>query len=801
MNNILNAVVLSSILIISVMALRIILKNKLTAGVLSLLWAMVLLRLLVPFSIESPVNIGTSLAKMFETNEQAPQDEAQVQADEYTLTETENYSIGETYDTEDFEALYSGNDIAEEPSKFGAFIKNIDYYALAVSLWFTAAFAIVALNGLKLLLFSMRIKGKAADESLKRVLETAREKIGYEGQAALIKSGAADMPAAYGLLRPKIVIPNSMAESMDENQLTLIVMHELMHIKKGDILLNYLWLIAKAIHWFNPLVWIAYRLYITDMEIACDYYAAKNLSHDDKLSYTQSLLDAARIIQKGSKCQNPAVLAFSQERTKLRRRIMNILQPETQNSKQTILIVILILALTLGCFTTACVSHAEQGAEISNEHPGITPTPFPIGVDENGETMYATAYPNDYVTPQVLPDTLTDPWIKTRAIDGFMLTVNMSLSSFSYTMEYFMYTAQMDNAAFDEDFAKNAAQYLLGDTYYSNVDTKDDISAEIAGIESLAGQRVLTAYQQLKVDSAIALLNIAHQSAPEDNAEAAVEFTQSGTQQNLSIKSYDSEGSIERFIIKNEGSEGKYFYYSRGMENEHFVQLKDGIPDTDEAWDEFDKYYDKAKEVVEALTDVNMRAKTTYGAICPEFISMDEASDYEYPGCYAFYFTPIVESKSMLFGIHAIGSDQFQELAGEFDPHLTSYLKVVVDDSGVREILWTDRYEIISTELINQAPLALADAVEIFQEEIFNTDIWYEENVNGGTVYIKGVSYGMVFAVDADGTYKAIPAYGFEGYETLDTYDGTYMEKYSDEGSVYFMLISAIDGSVIDFYD
>ncbi len=90
-------------------------------------------------------------------------------------------------------------------------------------------------------------------------------------------STAVNSPLSYGIISPKIILPDI---KLNDKQLEHIVVHELIHHKHRDILLNYILCIINALYWFNPFIYIAFNKIRLDMEIYCDYTAIKHTGNN-----------------------------------------------------------------------------------------------------------------------------------------------------------------------------------------------------------------------------------------------------------------------------------------------------------------------------------------------------------------------------------------------------------------------------------------------------------------------------------------------------------------------------------------
>ena len=73
-----------------------------------------------------------------------------------------------------------------------------------------------------------------------------------------------------GAARPKILLPRALVESSTQDEMRYYLLHEMLHIRGGDIWISWLWAVGLAVHWFNPLLWWAGVRMANDRELACD---------------------------------------------------------------------------------------------------------------------------------------------------------------------------------------------------------------------------------------------------------------------------------------------------------------------------------------------------------------------------------------------------------------------------------------------------------------------------------------------------------------------------------------------------
>lgn len=129
----------------------------------------------------------------------------------------------------------------------------------------------------------------------------------------LYVSEKVDTPAVFGIVRPMIVLPDSMMDSDNH----FVVLHERAHIRRMDNLWRMIAFMITAIHWFNPLSWVFLRCYLTDLELSCDESVLSRCNEDEKRAYAHTILDFAQ-------SRNIFVSAFGSASVRLRlKRIMD----------------------------------------------------------------------------------------------------------------------------------------------------------------------------------------------------------------------------------------------------------------------------------------------------------------------------------------------------------------------------------------------------------------------------------------------------------------------------------------------
>ena len=162
-------------------------------------------------------------------------------------------------------------------------------------------------------------------------------------------------PFVMGFIRPKIYLPSALSEQEQR----YIILHEQHHICRGDHIIKALAFIALCIHWFNPLVWVAFVLSSKDMEMSCDEAVVKKLGEGIRADYSASLLSLAT----GRRIIAGTPLAFGEGDTKSR--IKNMLswkKPKTW----------IVLVALLACVVTIVFCAANPQKDVKGENGMIT---------------------------------------------------------------------------------------------------------------------------------------------------------------------------------------------------------------------------------------------------------------------------------------------------------------------------------------------------------------------------------------------------------------------------------------------
>ncbi|MCK5130485.1 MAG: hypothetical protein KAQ68_11570 [Clostridiales bacterium] len=399
----------SSIVIIGVLFIRGLFAKRLHILFLSLLWLIVLARLILPVTIKSPINLDNflgsnnvsdqqSIAIIEDTQNSDLAVEDNIISD-YTYSDEKTYFI-DNINNQSAEVTNNDTQMQNPKPSFISIVKSVFktinksdmLLKIIITMWLCGAWITFLRNFFVIYDFSKKVKHSSEVKSARILKDLAKGKkiLAISKVVKICECEFIDTPVTYGLLSPKILIPKNFHLTIDDSKMLLILLHELSHVKNHDILKNYIWLFARVIYWFNPLVTIAYRKYLEDIEYISDNAVIKNIDEQKLLDYTQSLLDSLKFSNNYTKV--PCAISFCKSKSSLRKRVEIMLNPMKKSKLIGTMTTIICLILCIACFTTACIGKNDISA-IAAEQPQNTEQSTANSNDTLSGTLAATPIP------------------------------------------------------------------------------------------------------------------------------------------------------------------------------------------------------------------------------------------------------------------------------------------------------------------------------------------------------------------------------------------------------------------------
>ncbi len=295
----------SSVLIVILLLVDLALRKKVKAVFRYCIWMLVLLKLILPTSLSSPLSLGywfgDHLAYVAESRTAAaPEPEVEEPALADMLHIIEPVPIEEGRPTPAVLPMMPGVELAEaEPvSPPTVSVTPVTWQGIVFLVWL----AVVIALGLLLLQRAMFVRGlvaqaKEANSLMNNALEYCCKCMGVKRKIGLKVSANAASPAVCGLFRPVILVPQNLGPSLGAAHLRTVLLHELAHIKRGDLWANLAQAILQIIYFYNPFVWLANAMIRRVREQAIDETVLVAMGEKAQ-QYPQTLVNVAKLAFK-----------------------------------------------------------------------------------------------------------------------------------------------------------------------------------------------------------------------------------------------------------------------------------------------------------------------------------------------------------------------------------------------------------------------------------------------------------------------------------------------------------------------
>ncbi|MBQ7875242.1 MAG: hypothetical protein IJ306_08835 [Oscillospiraceae bacterium] len=380
-------IITSSVLIVIVAVLRFLLRGKISLRLQYALWALVLIRLILPFSLfESPISVLNFLVRE-ETAEPPAVSEPYVpekitpyvpavpDEDIFILDDNIEYIEPEINITVD-------NGYVTEPE-----IKVFSLYDVLYGIWIAgvAVFGIIFLSGN--LRFALMLK-------------KSRRPVLIESELSVYSSAKIKTPCLFGIIKPSIYVTEAVLG--DEKILRHVLEHETTHRRHGDHIWSVLRCFCLALHWYNPFVWLAAFLSMRDAELACDEATIKRIGESERIGYGRTLISLT--VEKPAVGILSSATTMTGSKSGLKERITLIAKkPKMLKITATVLAIIAVAAV--GCTFTGAVKYNPKTTDepavetFSNKiEPGLS------GLDGTIR-MTVTAASQEEITTEIFNET------------------------------------------------------------------------------------------------------------------------------------------------------------------------------------------------------------------------------------------------------------------------------------------------------------------------------------------------------------------------------------------------------------
>ncbi|WML33145.1 M56 family metallopeptidase [Clostridium sp. OS1-26] len=290
------------------------------------LWIIVIIRLIVPLELQSNLSLFNLLHEKHQSisdikNKSVIEDMAYVTSD--FLREGKAY-----WDYKQKSQIASIGSSSEKISykEEKATKENMSTHVLNIAscIWLVGVFSTTLL----LLIVKWRFKRKIlnlkelTDLKIVALLDECKEKININKDIPVYICDSFRSPCILGIFRPKVYIPQCVCSTNNYTQLYHILLHELIHYKRRDLIYNSLAIFAVMLHWFNPVIWFCIKRMKLYRECACDAYVLEIIGEEQAEEYGMTLINFSKLISNTNKASQLAI--FFETKNQIKRRIKMI---------------------------------------------------------------------------------------------------------------------------------------------------------------------------------------------------------------------------------------------------------------------------------------------------------------------------------------------------------------------------------------------------------------------------------------------------------------------------------------------
>jgi beta-lactamase regulating signal transducer with metallopeptidase domain len=328
----------ASLLIFLILLVQLMLRGKLGVRWHYCLWLLLLIRLVMPWAPESRISIFNLFQILFE---RGPVELVAANS-----------------------AIKASNSAVEDQALRHIFVNMLPI------IWLGGALVLICYMFVSNLVFWISVSRERllVDKSILELLETCKSQMSIRTALRIIVTKRVKSPALFGFLRPVLLLPVGMSEALSLDELRYVFLHELAHLKRHDIFVAHFVSVVQILHWFNPLVWLAFYRMRSDRELACDALVLSTMDADEPKKYGRTIISLVELFYQNRHL--PAMVGIMEDKLQLKRRIRMIARFK-KISKKWSLVAVLVIGLIGAVALTNATSSSKDDADIREDTPMV----------------------------------------------------------------------------------------------------------------------------------------------------------------------------------------------------------------------------------------------------------------------------------------------------------------------------------------------------------------------------------------------------------------------------------------------
>lgn len=232
-------------------------------------------------------------------------------------------------------------------------------YKLALYVWLAGVIVLAVITFITNRRLYSYIKKQAdiTDEQVITVFNRCKQSMKMKKAVSLRLAGKIASPTVFSFFRPKVLLSKKHMKVLNEQQLQYVFYHELAHIKRNDVAVNWIMYSLLLLNWFNPILWYAYFCMREDQELACDEYALTFIDKEEQIAYGHTIIT----LLEHYSYQAPSLANLSRNKRTLKRRIVMIKKFQKKSYRLSLIGVIAIAAIaSLSLFNARATEGKEK---------------------------------------------------------------------------------------------------------------------------------------------------------------------------------------------------------------------------------------------------------------------------------------------------------------------------------------------------------------------------------------------------------------------------------------------------------
>ncbi len=353
--------IMASILVGLILCVKILLRNKITPRWQYMLWMILIVRLLLPWSPDSSYSIYSLLSYSSGVSEIFQKDTTSAIQQKSESEDKTNHSVttkGDSYKSNSVNVMKESDQIDSNKKKEDT---TLSVYKVMLYIWLfgVAVLATITCITNRRLYSYIKKQPNITDEKIVGIFENCKQSMGIKKQVPLRLAGKIPSPTVFGLFRPRVLLSSRHMNVLNEQQLQYIFYHELSHMKRRDIAVNWVLYSLIILNWFNPILWYAYSCMREDQELACDAFALTFIESEEQIAYGHTIITLLE--HYSSYYQAPNLANLSRNKRTLKRRILMIKKFQKKSYRWSALGIIAIVAVaSISLFNARAVEGDER---------------------------------------------------------------------------------------------------------------------------------------------------------------------------------------------------------------------------------------------------------------------------------------------------------------------------------------------------------------------------------------------------------------------------------------------------------